>query len=255
MEGGGGSAGWAIVAVAGFALLVALVVWVAFRQRRSLDAWLDARVREDGWIAEPQEAPPALGASRWLRVLSSVGFGPLGGSNRIGVDRLCVNPRPAPIEAAGVLARMGAAAGWRMGPRSRWPRQQGGVALVARLPRGVSPPLVLIPQPAAGPPIWQWATGLDLPKVTVDDPRLNESWTVLSDDAAGAATTLEREPRLREALAGVAALAFRGVPRVNFPVIELTGERVLLFGGPKSVGQQPFAALEEAASTIAAALG
>lgn len=266
----GDTSAWLFVAVAGFVLAFAAIVWLALRQRRSLDAWLEQRIASERWVAEPEHSPVSPERSRWLGILTSVGYGPFSGSGPVGVDRLAVNPGRGALEAAFVLARVGARGRWRLSPRSRWSRQAAGVGVVARLPRRVATAVMFIPQPAAAPGVWQRLTGLELPSVAVDDARMNESWTALSDEPERAAAMLAREEQLRAALVAIAerALGHRWTerrllglsmrvgqtPRVSFLVVELAGERAYLFAGPKAVNQEPFPALEEAAQLLAGAV-
>lgn len=266
MEGGDQTSAWLPVAFAGFVAMFAAVIWLAVRQRRALDDWLETRVAQ-GWLPDPQSSPLTPEGSRWFRLLTERGFGPLGGTGPLAIERLVVNPRPDPVEAAFVLTRAGLPGGWRRTRRSRWPGEQAGLGVVARLPRRLAPGITLVPQPAAAPALWQALTGLDLDAVRLDDPEVDQSWTVLSGEPAAAAAMLAREPRLRAAFASTAKSALGhdwreavgGIrvgttPQVTLLVIELEGERLTLFGGPRAMNQRPFPVLEEAAAQIAAAL-
>jgi hypothetical protein len=247
---------WVLVGLVAFVLLFVFVVWLGLKQKRELHQSLDRRVAAEGWVFPTDASVITQRGWNWFASLRS--------GRDVAVDHLAVNPAPGLSEAAFTLVTR--RYGGRLGAR-----RVVGFGLVARLPRSISPRIVVLPQ-TAGLRLFERFFRFELPGVALTDPRLAHSWSISSPEPEAAADKLEADPALRSALIAVAEEALghtpaekrrrRGPrisvghrPKFQILMLELDGDRLALVGGPKTVGSQPFSDLEELAARLVGRLG
>jgi hypothetical protein len=240
-----------LVALAGFFLLFALVLWLGLKQSRDLHRWLDRKVASEGWVLSADQSVIAERGWNWFESLHS--------GRGVNVERLAVNPGAGVSEAAFTVVTR------RYGGRFGGKRNLGA-GLIARLPRAVSPPLLAVPQ-TAGLRLYERFFSFDLPPVPASDPLLGRIWSISSPSPEAAAELLETEAALRSALIVTAEDAFgydagelqagagSGLsvgrrPRLQVLILEFRDDRAALIGGPKTVGRQPFSDLEHLAGRL-----
>ncbi len=231
---------WVLVALAAFLLLLAFVTWLSRRQVKELDGWLDHKLASESWA--PAVGDRAIQAQdwNWVRTLRR--------GRDVRIDRLVTNQSRGVIEAAFTLVTR------RWGERAGMKRHVG-VGIIAPLPRTISPALIATPVPSRkGGGTLRRLLRLDLPEVSIRDQDLARIWSVFSPEPQAAAGTLESDHALRSALARVFEEAVWEQTRFVLLIIELSGDRMTLLGGPKMIGRQPFTDLEETAGLLAVAL-